>query len=158
VNTYLAILFWFHLLGVTIWVGGSLLMPLAIVPSLQAIDPPARGKFMAAFSQRFALLAVISVVIVVLTGILQTGERFGGFGILTGINVLTIKVIVAVLMIANGAYVGFVLSRQSIALAPGPGQPPSPAFLKNQRLLGMHSIVQAVLSVIVLLLVGFLTA
>jgi hypothetical protein len=43
-------------------------------------------------------------------------------------------------------------------LAPAPGAPPSPEFLKAQRLLGMHGWIQAGMAVIVLLLVGILTS
>lgn len=156
-NLYIAILFWFHLMGIVLWVGGSLLMPLAILPSVQALEPAARPKFLAAFGKRFGQISGIAVPVVIVTGILQTGQIYG-FAYLNGINVLVIKIIVAVLMIANGIYLGVVLAQRAVALAPAPGTPPSPEFLKTQRLLGMHAWVQAGLSVLVLLLVGLLTA
>ena len=61
-------------------------------------------------------------------------------------------------MIANGLYLGNVLPRRAAALAPAPGTPPSPEFLKVMRLQVMHGWIQAGLSVIILLLVGILTA
>ena len=155
-NCYLAILFWFHLMGISIWVGGSILLPLVIAPALEALDPAARGKFMEAWSRKFTPWVAIAILVVVVTGILLTGRMFG-FAYLLGVNVLVIKIIVAVLMIANGFYAGIVLSRKVMALAPK-GTPPSPEFLKAQRLLAMHSWIQAGLSVIVLLLAGLLTA
>ncbi|MBI3761995.1 MAG: hypothetical protein HY260_09070 [Chloroflexi bacterium] len=156
-HLYIAILFWLHELGISIWVGSSLLMPLLILPTLPAIDPAGRPKFMEALSKRLAALNMIAIAVVVLTGILQTRAIFG-LQYLLGINLLVIKIIVAVLMIANGVYVGLVLARKSVALAPTPGQPPSAEFLKTQRLLVTHSWIQAGLSVIVLFLVGLLTA
>jgi uncharacterized membrane protein len=156
-NLYLAILFWLHLVAITLWLGGSLLLPLAIQPALLAVDPPARGKFMAAFSKRFASMAMIAIAVVIVTGILQTGQLYG-FAYLMGINVLVIKIITAVIMIANGVYIGMVLSRRSQVQAPALGQPPSPEFLKTMRSLAVHGWVQAGLSVFVLFLVGLLTA
>jgi uncharacterized membrane protein len=153
----LAIYFWIHLLGVAIWVGGALLMPLVILPAVQALEPPARPQFMAAFSQRFTPWVFASIAAVVVTGILQTGRMYG-FAYLLGVNVLVIKIIVAVLMIANGFYVGVILARKAVALAPAPGSAPTPEFLKTQRSLGRHAWVQAGLGVIVLFLVGLLTA
>jgi len=156
-NLYVAVLFWLHLMGITIWVGASLLMPLLILPTVQAIDPPARPKFMQALSARQVPLVSAAILVVVVTGILQTNEIYG-LRYLLGINILVIKIVVALSMIANGLYLGLTLARRSVKLAPTPGQPPSPAFLKTQRLLVTHSWVQVGLSVIVLLLVGLLTA
>jgi len=150
----IAILFWFHLIGIAIWVGASLLMPLAILPSVQALEPPARMKFMGALSGRLLQLVVVSILVVVITGALQAY----GLKYVLGVNVLTIKIVVAVLMIANGLYLGYVLPRRAAALAPAPGTPPSPELLRVVRLQVMHAWIQAGLSVIVLLLVGILTA
>jgi len=94
---------------------------------------------------------------VIVTGILQTGQLYG-FAYLMGVNVLVIKIVVAVVMVANGFYVGVVLSRKSAALVPASGQPPSPKFLRTQRMLMMHGWIQAGLSVMILLLVGLLTS
>jgi uncharacterized membrane protein len=154
----LAILFWIHLIGVSIWVGASFLMPLVIIPAIQSVDPPARMKAMAAISQKLTPFVSLSIVLVFVSGIWQTIIRYGGFGVFMSVNPLTIKVWVAVLMMANGFYLGIVLTRKVGALAPAPGAPPSPEFLKAQRLLGMHSWIQAGMAVIVLLLVGILTS
>ncbi len=67
-------------------------------------------------------------------------------------------IVVAVLMMANGAYLGMMLPRRALALAPKPGTPPSLEFLKTMQQLELHSWVQAALGVVVLLLVGLLTA
>lgn len=156
-NYYLAVLFWFHLIGITLWVGVSFLMPLWIMPTVQTLEPPARLPFIGALFKRLGPILMAAIAVVVVTGILQTGTRFG-FAYLLGLNVLVIKIVVAILMIANGAYVGMVLPRRAQALAPKSGTPPSPDFLKAMQQLGLHSWVQAALGVVVLLLVGLLTA
>ena len=156
-NYYLAILFWLHLIGISIWVGASFLMPLLIMPTVQTLEPSARLPFVGALSKRMGLLVMASVLLVVVTGLLQTGAVFKTFTIFMGLNLLSLKVFVAALMIANGAYLGMALPRRALALAPKPGAPPSPEFLKTMQRLGLHSWVQAALGVVVLLLVGLLT-
>lgn len=155
--TLLAILFWVHLLGMSVWVGASLLMPLAIGPALQGVDAPTRMKAMAAISQRLTPLVFVSIFLVFASGLWQTVIRYGGFGIYMSVNPLTIKVWVAVLMFANGTYLGIFLPRRIAAAAPPPGAPPSPQFLRLQRSLAGHSWAQFAMAVIVLLLVGMLT-
>jgi uncharacterized membrane protein len=156
-NYYLASLFWLHLIGMSIWVGVSFLMPLLIMPAVQILEPPARLQFMGALFKRMGPMVMASVAIVVVTGLLQTSDIYKGFTIFMGVNVLSVKVFVAILMIANGTYLGMVLPRRAQALAPKPGAPPSPEFLKTMQQLGLHSWVQAALGVVVLLLVGLLT-
>ena len=149
----LAISLWLHLLGISIWVGASLLMPLVIQPAISLLDPPSRMKPLAAISQKLMPWVTASIVITFLSGIVQTAILFGW----KLPPVLTIKIIVAVLMMANGFYLGIVLAKRVGTLAPAPGTPPSPEFLKAQRMLGMHGWIQAGMAVVVLLLAGILT-
>ena len=150
-------LFWFHLIGVILWVGASMLMPLVYSPAILAIDPASRAKFMEAVSKRLSPVLFVSIIIVLLTGVEQT-RRIYGFAYLLGLNTLTIKIFIFILMWANGIYLGTVLTKKVVELAPAPGQPPSEQFLRKQRSLAMHSWIQFGLSIVVLLLVGFLTA
>lgn len=156
-NIALAISYWIHLLGIVIWVGVSLLMPLVINPVLQALEPPARAKFMATWSPKAAPIINISILLVIASGIAQIPLKFGTWNVF-GLNIFTIKLFVAALMMANGVYLGVVLAGKLAKLAPTPGTPPSPEFLKTQRMLEMHSKIQAGLAVLVLLTVGLLTA
>jgi uncharacterized membrane protein len=150
-------LFWIHLVGMSIWVGASFLMPLVIIPAMQSVDGPARAQAIGAISKKLAPFIWVSIILVFLSGIEQT-RRIYGFEHLLSINVLTVKIFVAVLMMANGAYLGGVLSQKVAQLAPAPGTPPSAEFIKKQRSLVRHSWIQAALAVIILLIVGFLTA
>ena len=154
----LAISFWIHLIGISIWVGASLLLPLVIQPAIMSLEPPSRMKPLAAISQRLTPLVTLAIVLTFLSGLVQTFLRYGGFGIFMSVNTLSLKVFVAVLMMINGFYLSVFLARRIGTLAPAPGAPPSPEFLKAQRLLRMHSWIQAGMAVIVLLLVGILTA
>ena len=156
-NTLLALSFWIHLIGVAIWVGVSILMPVLIMPILQTLEPAARMKFMSAWTPKAAPIINVAIVLVVLSGIALIGLKYGTYNVL-GLNVLTAKLFVTILMMANGIYVGVVLAKRIGTLAPAPGTPPSPQFLKTQKMLNMHSWVQFGLAILALLLVGFLTA
>lgn len=156
-NTLLALSFWIHLIGVVIWVGVSILMPVLIMPILQTLEPPARIKFMSAWTPKAAPIINAAIVLVVLSGIAQIPLKFGTWNVF-GLNVFTAKLFVVLLMMANGVYVGVVLAKKVGELAPAPGTPPSPEFMKAQKSLTRHSWVQFGLAIIVLLLVGFLTA
>jgi uncharacterized membrane protein len=156
-NTLLALSSWVHLIGVTIWVGASLLLPTLIMPALGTLEPPARSKFMAAWSSRATPVINIAIVLVVLSGLAQIWLRYGTWNVL-GFNVLTAKLFMVVLMMANGIYLGVILSKKISQLAPAPATPPSPEFLKAQKSMDRHAWIQAGMAVITLLLVGFLTA
>ena len=151
-------LFWFHLIGVSIWVGASLIMPLIIAPALQGLEGPARMKAMGAISQRMMPIITVAIILVFASGIWQTAIKYGGFSVFMAVNVLTIKVFVAILMAVNGFYMGVALPRRAAALAPAPGAPPTPEFMRVMRLTVMHGWVQFGLAVVILLVVGFLTA
>jgi uncharacterized membrane protein len=151
----LAFWFWLHLIGVTLWVGASMLLPLVIMPAVQLLEPAARSVFTENMGKRMLPIVSVSILVVLISGIEQTRIVYG-FQYLLSINTLTIKIFVFLLMAANGFYLGM-LTRRIPALAPK-GAPPSPEFLKAQRSLIRHSWIQAGMSVIMLLIVGILTA
>ncbi len=148
----LAVSFWIHFIGVTVWVGASFLMPLVILPAVNSLEPPSRMKPMAAISAKMMPWVTASIILVFLSGIVQTVMIFGSRPSTT----LIIKIVVAVLMLANGFYLGVVLTKRVGTLAPAPGTPPAPEFLKAQRLLIMHGWIQAGLALVILLIVGLL--
>ncbi len=152
-NVLLAFSFWGHILGISLWVGSSLLVPLVINPVSMALEPPSRMKFMAEFSRRALPWIMGSIVLVFATGTLQFLLRHYSLGF----NIITAKIVMALLMAANGYYLGVVLAARVGKLAPAPGAPPSPEFLKVQRMLVMHGWVQGGMAVVTVLLVGFLT-
>lgn len=150
----LAISFWVHFISAVLWVGGSLITPLAISPALGSLEPPARLKAMATFSAKMMPLYIASMVLILLSGGIQIGAY--GYYSSRSATVLTIKLIVVLLMIANGIYLGAGLSRRVVATAPAPGTPPSPEFLKVQKSLVRHGWIQAAMGIIVLLVTGLL--
>src|SRR5262249_26585285 len=112
-SVLLALSFWIHFVGAVIWVGGSLLTPLAVQPGLAVLEPPARFKSTMAITQKMVPLYIGSIVVVFLSGIYQTVVVFGGKPNTT----LSVKILIAVLMLANGLYLAF-LGRKMGTLAP----------------------------------------
>jgi copper resistance protein D len=116
---------WLHLLAAVIWLGGMAFSFLVVMPSLAAIDsPPLRGKLMGAVVKRFAPIAWTAVAILVLTGLAMTAWRVPSLAVLVstsyGIKLL-VKILIAVVMIAIGAEVAFVLTPKLEAMsAPAP--------------------------------------
>ena len=151
----LAFWFWLHLIGVVLWVGASMLMPLVIMPAVQFLEPAARAGFTGNLGKRMLPILGASILAVLISGIEQTRIMYG-FQYLMGVNTLTIKIFLFLLMAANGFYVGS-LTRKVASLSPQSGAP-SPEFLKAQRSLMRHSWIQAGMSVVMLLIVGILTA
>lgn len=157
-NLYVATLFWLHLIGMVFWVGASFIGPVVLLPSLRVLEPEGRSRFMGEYSRRLAPITGIAILIVVITGVLQTGTLYGGLSAMIFHRVLSAKIGIAVLMIANGVYIGYGLGPRIARLAPSPGTPPPLEFLKAQRSLIRHSWIQAAMGVVILFVVGLLTA
>ena len=169
----MAVVTWLHLVALTFWLGGIFVNAAVLEPSMGAISPAERGKFMGAFIKRFAPLAWGSVVVVVITGFILA-DRMGGFVTLVGSgtrygNLMLIKHILAAVLIANGAYLSLVLGRKMASFAAPPAaaaetgsgkenQPagPPPELLRLQKRMSAMSWVQVVLALAILFVMGLL--
>lgn len=60
---------WLHLIAATAWVGSQIMMFAVIVPSLRAADLRPRLHILAALTPRFAVLGLVSLGLLLLTGI-----------------------------------------------------------------------------------------
>jgi len=168
-----AVVLWLHLIGVTFWVGGIFVNTLVLMPSLQAISPTERGKLLGTFLKRLTPLVWGAIALVVVTGFISTNDVIGfptlfSFNTLYG-NLLLVKIVLVVVMILNGAYLGFVLGPRIASFAPPPGAPPLPGpgeggrppgpppeLLRLQKQMNTLSWVQVGLAVAILLVVGLL--
>lgn len=139
-----------HLLATVTWIGGMIYINLALMPGLTAIDPPQRGKLMGAVGKRFAILSWSSVLILLITGYLKTPEGML-FETLTSYGMtLTVKHFTIMGMMVVGIYISLVIVPQMGTLAPKPGEPPSPDFIKAQKRLPMLSVTNMILGIVVL--------
>jgi uncharacterized membrane protein len=142
-----------HLVATVAWIGGMLFMKLVLMPGMEAIDPPQRGRLMGAVAKRFTIVAWSSTAVLLATGFLKTpGEYLLDAATAYGM-LLLIKHVAIALMIVVGAVITFGVAPRLRALAPAPGQPPSPALAAAQQRLNALSAINTVLGLAVLALV-----
>jgi uncharacterized membrane protein len=151
-----AIIDFLHLLATVAWIGGAIYMNLVLMPALNAIEPPARGKLMGAVSKRFTILAWSSIVVILITGYLKTptGMLFNTtetYGI-----TLTVKHVLVLTMVVLAFLIMVVVVPKVNALAPKAGEKPSSEFIQAQKLLPRLSVTATLLGIVVLLCVVLL--
>jgi uncharacterized membrane protein len=153
---YVAVLFWLHLLAISLWVGGQLLKTLVIWPVLRTFDPATAQRVKDAFAARITPFVQVAMPTILVTGILQIQARFG-FGYLLGVNPLTLKLLVFVFMVIESAYE--IRVRDKMVPLRAADDAASMARLKTlERRETIASWVQVGLIVIIFLLVGLLTS
>jgi hypothetical protein len=96
----IAVSFAFHTIGIVIWVGAVLLMPMGIIPAMETMDAPAQQKFLQKLVQWWGPLLIASGLVVGVTGWIQTFDVDD-----VNLDVLIIKHIVVVLLILVDLYV-----------------------------------------------------
>jgi uncharacterized membrane protein len=156
------------LISVTYWVGGIFTYFLVLMPSLTALGPAERGKFMEGFLQRFSKLTWAAIALMGVTGVILTNQVISvstlfSFSTRYG-NVLLAKHFLILLMIVNGGYIGGVLGPKMASFAPPAGAPkpggpgeggpppgPPPELLKLQARMTTLGWVQVALGAAVLL-------
>lgn len=144
----------FHLMATVAWIGG-MIYNAAIFPGLMgAVEPPGRGKVMGAMAKRFTILAWVSVLILLVTGLLKTPssmlfDTVSSYGIL-----LTVKHLMILLMIIFGIIISFVYAPRLRRLAPAPGAAPDPGFFAAQKGIKIYSSLNTILGIAVLFLVA----
>jgi len=142
-----------HLLATVTWIGGMLFMKLVLMPGMEAIDPPQRGRLMGAVAKRFTVVAWSSTLVLLATGFLKTpADVLFDTGTAYG-TLLLIKHVAIALMIVVGVVITFAVAPRLRALAPAPGQPPSAALAAAQQRLEALSAVNTMLGLVVLALV-----
>ena len=144
----LAVLFNFHLLGIVVWLGSAVLIPLVILPIAQDLDIPTQQKLLAGLLKRLAPWYVGAMVVVGVTGGVQTVQMSD-----LNIPILVSKHIVILLLIGLGVYLGLGPLRRL-----GHAAETDEERGRTWKRLVLWAWVQAALSVVLLFVVGLLTA
>jgi uncharacterized membrane protein len=154
----LALYFSLHMIGLVIWLGIAMILPMVFIPAVKSLEEGAQVKFMEVFTKRYIPWFVISGLVVGITGFLQmfapdlSEEMLGGSGFLflkEGNGILILKHVVIIPLIAASIYVWFFLARK-LGKAEG----------DKTKLWGQFVVfawVQLTLSVAVLVITGILT-
>jgi uncharacterized membrane protein len=161
-----AIPYWIHLLAATLWVGGQLMLFLAVMPAARAIDPPtARGPLVRAVTRRFGYLGWGALLLLILTGIGNVFER-DDFYQPTGVFeydyryawLLTAKLALVVIVVLLTAWHTFILGPRMLTMQEwGPaGRTSADTEARLRRLRRLSMILTAItllLSLVILYLV-----
>lgn len=67
--TDIRILLFLHLVGVSVWLGGQLLLVVGVVPALRGMDPEARRELVVLVGRRFGQVSGPALVLILVTGI-----------------------------------------------------------------------------------------
>lgn len=145
-----------HGLLAVVWIGGMIFMDLVLMPSMSAIEPAQRARLIGAVAKRFTIVAWVSVIVLLVTGIVKTpgnmlldaSTRYG--------SILMIKHILFAVMIGIGLLITFVAAPRMRRAAPRGEERPAPEFLKAQGMIKTLSTVNMVLGIVILVLVGML--
>ncbi len=143
-----------HSLATVTWIGGMIYVNLVLGPSLEAIDPPQRGRLSGAVAKHFSPYAWGSIIILVITGFLKTPS-----GMLFNLSspygtILFAKHVLVLAMILIGLLITFYTAPKMEALAPKPGERPAPAFVNAQNQLALLAQVNMILGILVLLVIA----
>jgi uncharacterized membrane protein len=161
----LAFNYWLHLLATVVWVGGLVLMVLVVSPGLARVlgEDASRSDVLAELRRRFTPLANLSLVVLVVTGMLQMVSDGHYDGLLRLSNGWTRAMLLKHLSVGGMVVVGAIMQWQ---LAPAierarllasrqPGQGDLPALRTRERQL---SRLDLALGILVLLFTALATA
>lgn len=137
--------FIFHLIGIVIWLGSALLLPLVIIPAIGKLEINARVIFLKAFKTRFLPLLIAAGILTGLTGWYQTAVMEKNLNL----PAIYTKHITILLLIIVSSYIWFYLTGKLIR-----------TLNENKNIWSrfvVFSWIQAGLGVIVLICTGWLT-
>jgi uncharacterized membrane protein len=144
----LQIYFSFHMIGLVIWLGAAMVLPIALIPALDSLNDTEQGKFLEIFTKRYIPWLIIAFIVVFITGVLQLVHP-DLVEEMTGNSTLILKHIVILPLIATSLYVWFILARKL-------GKPNKDRSRLMKQFV-FFSWMQVILSVAVLIITGVLT-
>jgi uncharacterized membrane protein len=146
--SFLAIYFSLHMIGLVIWLGAAMILPIALIPALKSLESAAQAKFMEVFTKRYMPWFVVGGLVVGVTGYLQVVAPDLAEEMSSSVT-LILKHVVILPLIATSVYVWFFLAKKL-------GKPETDKTKLMQQFV-FCSWVQALLSVAVLVITGILT-
>jgi len=96
---------WIHIMSASIWAGGLIAITTAVMPALVK-RPEQRNKVVSAIALRFTTVALVSVLLILVSGIFNTWYEIGSLQALIDSpygRFVTAKIIIMMMLIALGA-------------------------------------------------------
>jgi len=143
--TILGVFFTFHMIGLVLWLGAAVLLPLAILPAAKSLEPASRTQFMGVFTKRFLPWFIAGGIAVGITGWIQTVQMLDDLNT----PVMIAKHAAILPLIAVSGYIWFYLARKL--------SKPATASEGIWTQMAVCSWIQLALSLVVLFLTGWLT-
>lgn len=155
-----------HLLSTSFWIGGLLVFIMAVRIAISVFAPGTgdRTRLLARLIPRFSLIAIVSVVILVITGTIEAIVQVGSFAALLNSSygqALDIKIVLLILLLCLGAYNLLRVSPHINLFAKGTDEESGARSFgagKLQRMFRRSIKAEALLMVLLLLVVGGLTS
>lgn len=145
----------FHQLATVVWIGGMVYYVFILTPSLKVLDPPQRGKLNATVGKKFAIVAWLCILTLVITGILIAPNE-------SNLNlhpnydlIFSIKIVLFILILIIGITISTVLLPKIKNLAPKPGEKPAAGFLKAQKQVSFLAVVNLIIGILIILIFSF---
>ena len=85
----LQLYFSLHMIGMALWVGQALLLPIVIIPAVKVLEDAGQLKFMETFTRKYIPWFIGAAVVMILTGVMQIlspdlwGEMDGNMVLIT---------------------------------------------------------------------------
>jgi uncharacterized membrane protein len=136
------------MIGLVIWLGAAMVLPIALIPALESLNDTEQGKFLEIFTKRYIPWLIIAFIVVFITGVLQLVHP-DLVEEMTGNSTLILKHIVILPLVATSLYVWFILARKL-------GKPNKDRSRLMKQFV-FFSWMQVILSVAVLIITGVLT-
>lgn len=164
----LALNYWLHLLATVVWLGGLTTLTLIVWPTLlcSSGEQPSKGRqTLEALEQRFRPLANVSLIVLLVTGMIQMGgdPHYQGFlriadawsaGMLAK-HILVVLMIVISVILQAGIQPALARTRLIARRDAAEGQASEERLYRRLRIL---TVLMLVLGVLVLLLTALITA
>ena len=151
-----------HMIATVVWIGGIVFMALILTPAIQ--DTPESGRVLSAIGRRFGPLAGLSLIVMIVTGMVQltASTHYAGFLNIanTWAKAILIKHMAVGGMIATVLYMNLVIQpdirRAAMLLSAGKGRPEEAAVLTRRRARAAR--INLALAMVVLLLTAIARA
>lgn len=163
----LAAFFWLHLLATVLWIGGLAILTIVVWPGIMlttSSESASQNQLLTRLEKRFRPLANISLVVLIVTGIIQMDgdPNYEGFFIVTNswsLMMLLKHVVVAGMVLVTAIIQIFVLPElDRLNLIASKGQTESTTSSSTHRRFRNLTVLNLILGILVLLFTAALTA
>jgi uncharacterized membrane protein len=136
------------MIGLVIWLGAAMVLPIALIPALKSLNDANQAKFLETFTKHYIPWFIIAFIVVFVTGVLQLVHP-DLVEEMTSNGMLILKHTVMLPLIISSIYIWFILARKL-----GKANKDRSRLMQQFVIFGW---VQAILSIAVLIITGILT-